>query len=41
MLADDGLAVNRKRAWRLMRTMGIIALYPKPRTTIAAPGHRI
>lgn len=39
-LADDGITVNRKRVQRLMRVMGITALYPKPRTTIAAPGHR-
>jgi len=41
MLRDDGLQVNRKRVQRLMRTMGITALYPKPSTTIAAPGHKI
>lgn len=40
-LADDGLMVNRKRVQRLMRLMGITALYPKPRTTQPAPGHRI
>lgn len=39
-LADDGITVNRKKVVRLMRIMGITALYPKPRTTIAAPGHR-
>jgi putative transposase len=39
-LDDDGVIVNRKRVQRLMRIMGICALYPKPRTTIAAPGHR-
>ncbi|WP_434551788.1 IS3 family transposase [Salinisphaera hydrothermalis] len=41
-LADeDGLAINRKRIQRLMRTMGITALYPKPRLSRPAPGHRI
>lgn len=40
-LADDGLVVNRKRVQRLMRIMGLTALYPKPRTTQPAPGHRI
>lgn len=40
-LADEGLIVNRKRVQRLMRTMGLTALYPKPRTTKPAPGHRI
>ena len=28
-LADEGHIVNRKRIQRLMRTMGITALYPK------------
>ena len=36
-----GLRVNRKKIQRLMRTMGIAALYPKPRTSAPAPGHRI
>lgn len=40
-LADDGAAVNRKRVQRLMQVMGLTALYPKPRTTTPAPGHRI
>ena len=40
-LADQGLMVNRKRVQRLMRIMGLTALYPKPRTTQPAPGHRI
>lgn len=40
-LADDGLSVNPKRVQRLMRLMGITALYPKPRTSRPAPGHRI
>ena len=31
-LADDGIVVNRKKVQRLMRIMGIAALYPKPRT---------
>lgn len=40
-LADEGRVVNRKRVQRLMRVMGLTALYPKPRTTQPAPGHRI
>ena len=41
-LADeDGLVINRKRIQRLMRIMGITALYPKPRLSRPAPGHRI
>jgi putative transposase len=35
------LKMNRKRVQRLMRLMGIEALGPKPRTSKAAPGHRI
>ena len=32
-LAKRGLVVNRKRVQRLLRLMGIEAIYPKPRTT--------
>ena len=35
------LGVNRKRMQRLMRIMGIEALYPKPRLSEPAPGHKI
>jgi putative transposase len=35
------LRVNRKRVQRLMRLMGIEAIYPKPRTTVTSPGHKI
>jgi putative transposase len=35
------LNVNRKRMQRLMRLAGIEALYPKPRLSSPAPGHRI
>lgn len=35
------LGVNRKRMQRLMRVMGIEALYPKPRLSDPAPGHKI
>jgi len=38
---DDGLAINRKRIQRLMRTMGITALYPKPRLSRPQPGHYV
>jgi putative transposase len=37
----DELGVNRKRAQRLMRLMGLEAIYPKPRTTRRAKDHRI
>lgn len=35
------LGVNRKRMQRLMRLMGLEAIYPKPRTTRRCPEHRI
>ena len=41
MVSTEGVNVNRKRVQRLMRLMGIAALGPKPRTSKAAPGHRI
>ena len=33
--------MNRKRVQRLMRTMGLEAIYPKPRLSLAEKGHRI
>ena len=36
-----GYAVNPKRIRRLMQVMGVQAIYPKPRTTIVNPEHRI
>lgn len=35
------LGVNRKRVQRLMRTMGLEALYPKPRLSRPAAGHQV
>lgn len=35
------LKVNRKRTQRLMRILGIEALYPKPNLSQPAPGHEI
>ncbi|MCF1457643.1 MAG: IS3 family transposase [Shewanella sp.] len=40
-LAKKGHAVNRKRVMRLMRAMGIYALYPKPKTSTANSTHKI
>ena len=40
-LNQAGHGINRKRAQRLMRVMGIEALVPRPGTSKAAPGHRI
>lgn len=35
------LGIDAKRAGRLMRLMGLEAIYPKPRLSRGAPGHRI
>ncbi|WP_390877855.1 IS3 family transposase [Tautonia rosea] len=40
-LIDHGEEVNRKRVRRLMRTMGLEAIYPRPRTSVAGKGHKI
>lgn len=40
-LSSIGYEVNRKRVVRLMRTMGLEAIYPKPRLSCPARGHRI
>lgn len=40
-LKDRGLVVNRKRVKRLMRLMGIEALYPKPRTSKPVKEHKV
>jgi putative transposase len=40
-LHDRGYRVNRKRVQRLMRQMGIGALYPKRRTSQPARGHKV
>ncbi len=38
---DQGLRVNRKRIQRLMRLMGIQALYPKKKTSRPGKGHKV
>jgi len=40
-LGRSGEAVNRKRVQRLMAKMGLEALFPRPRTTTAAPDARV
>lgn len=40
-LQREGYDVNRKRIRRLMEVMGLQAIYPKPRLTKPAPGHKI
>lgn len=41
VLQRHGYTVNRKRVQRLMHLMGLEAIYPKPRTTVLAPGHKV
>lgn len=40
-LASEGVRVNAKRIRRLMRRMGLEAIYPKPKTTVSRPGHTV
>jgi putative transposase len=40
-LVQEGEAVNRKRVQRLMRLMGLEAIYPKPKLSAAGRGNRL
>jgi putative transposase len=40
-LRSQGYAVNPKRVARLLRTMGLETIYPKPRLSESHPAHRI
>lgn len=40
-LCEQSYPVNEKRVRRLLRLMGLEAIYPKPRLSMAAPGHQI
>jgi len=40
-LEDSGVIVNRKKVQRLMRVMGIMAIYPKKNTSRPGKGHKI
>jgi putative transposase len=40
-LGDEGHLVNRKRVQRLMRTMGIVAVYPKKNLSQLNQAHRV
>jgi len=40
-LKGEGHEVNHKRVARLMETMGLEAIYPKPRTSQPSPEHRV
>ena len=41
VLAAEGVTVNPKRVRRLMRLMGLEAIYPKPRTSRQNPEHTV
>jgi len=41
VLRGDGLVVNRKRVRRLMRVMGLEAIYQKPNTSRGRPEHKV
>ena len=40
-LRGEGHEVNRKRVQRLMRLMGLEAVYPKPRLSVGGAGHKV
>ena len=40
-LARAGVRVGRQRVRRLMRLLGLEAIYRKPRLTVANPEHRV
>src|SRR2546423_788718 len=40
-LIGQGEPVSRKRVQRLMRRMGLEAIYPKPKLSAAGRGHRL
>ena len=41
ILGREGWQINRKRVQRCMREMGLVAIYPGPNLSKAAPGHKI
>ncbi len=41
VLRREGLVVNRKRVQRLMRLMGLEAIYQKPNTSQGHPDHKV
>lgn len=41
LLRQEGQDINRKRVVRLLGLMGIEAIYARPKTSVAAPGHQI
>jgi putative transposase len=41
LLRGEGIAIGRQRVARMMKRMGIAALYRRPNTSKPAPGHKI
>jgi putative transposase len=41
VLRREGLVINRKRVRRLMRVMGLEAIYQKPNTSRGHPDHKV
>lgn len=41
MLVDTGYQVGRGRVRRLMRKMGLMAVFHKPKTSVPHPEHKI
>ena len=40
-LRARGFEIGRGRCRRLMRRMGLVAIYPKPRTSLKSPEHKV
>jgi putative transposase len=40
ILLNNGFSIGRNRIRRLMQVMGLVAVYPKPRTTLISNGHK-
>lgn len=40
-LHRQGLKINHKKTYRLMKEMGIMAIYPKPKTTVKSKQHKV
>ncbi|QCC84467.1 transposase [Desulfovibrio desulfuricans] len=40
-LWHQGIKIGRDRVRRLMRKMGLVAIYQKPRTSVRHPEHKI
>jgi putative transposase len=40
ILLHNGFNIGRNRIRRLMQVMGLVAVYPKPRTTLISQGHK-